>query len=164
MKKVICVVALACVVLVLGAKEQSCSSGDVCKCENTKKAETAILNVHDAMIAAAQKRDVETMFDYILDNDKGTIAQNGQLLSRQEAMEQIGQGMLGATEIKYDIKQRNIKMLSPKIGLMTASGTVTTTIETGESFTSQFANTSVYVLEKDGWKVIHGHHSMPVRN
>ena len=164
MKKTICILVLVGVVLVLGAKEQACSSGDVCKCAGTKNAEKAILQVHDAMVAAAEKQDVKTMFDYILENGKGTIAQNGQLLSRQDALDQIDQGMTRVTNIKYDFKQRNIKMLSPKIGLMTASGTVTTTIDTGESFVSEFANTSVFVLEKESWKVIHGHHSMPVRN
>ena len=165
MKNVIYAVAFVCMVLLIpGAKKPSCATGEVCSCSVTVEREKAILKVHDALIAAAEKRDVETMFGYILENDKGAIAQDGRLLSRKEAMEQIRQVFEGIVGIQYNFEQRNIKMLSPKIGLMTATGTTTVTVDTGESFTTPFANTSVFVFQEDGWKIIHGHHSIPNRN
>ena len=44
-----------------------------------------------------------------------------------------------------------MKNNKPTIALMTATGTTTSTIDTGESFTSEFANTSVFVLQDDGF-------------
>ena len=158
MKKMMCLIALAGAVLVMGCQQLPCCEKDTVQCE---AAEKAVLETHEALIAAAENRDSKTMFSYILENDKGAIVQDGQLMSRQEALEQIQRGFGRVTEIDYDFKQRNIKMLSPTIALMTATGTTTSTIDTGESFTSTFANTSVFVLQDDGWKIIHGHHSIP---
>lgn len=126
--------------------------------------EKAVMKVHDELIAAAENRDAETMFGYILENDKGAIIQDGQLMSRQEALQQIRQAFERVSAVKYDFKQRQVKVLSPEIALMTATGTTTTTIPTGETFSSTFANTSVFVLSQDGWKIIHGHHSIPNDN
>jgi ketosteroid isomerase-like protein len=158
MKKMMCLVALVGVVFVMGCQQVPCCEKDTLQCE---AAEKAILETHSALIAAAENRDIETMFSYILENDKGAIVQDGQLMSRQEALEQIRRGFERVTDINYDFKQRSIKMLSPKIALLTAIGTTTSTIDTGETFTSEFANTSVFVLQDDGWKIIHGHHSIP---
>ena len=160
MKKVICVIALSVFVLAMGCQQLPSYEDDRVQYD---AAEKVVLKTHDALIAAAENRDVKTMFSYILENDKGAIVQDGQLMSRQEALEQIQRGFGRVTKIDYDFKQRNIKMLSPTIALMTATGTTTSTIDTGESFTSEFANTSVFVLQDDGWKIIHGHHSIPNR-
>jgi ketosteroid isomerase-like protein len=158
MKKMMCFVAFAGAVFVTGCQQLGYQENDSVQCQ---AAEKAVLETHAALIAVAENRDVETMFSYILENDKGAIIQDGQLMSRQEALEQIRRGFGRVTQIDYDFKQRNIKMLSPTIALMTASGTTTSTIDTGESFTSTFANTSVFVRQDDGWKIIHGHHSIP---
>ena len=155
MKQDICAIVLAGVVCVMGCHQTS-------SFDNAAQAEVAILKTHNALIAAAEKRDAKTMFSYVLENDKAAIAQNGQLLSRQEAMEQTQQGFERVTDIKYTFKQRNITMLSPTTGLLTATGITTSTVETGRTFTSTFANTTVFVFRDDGWKIIHGHHSIPI--
>ena len=126
--------------------------------------EKAVLRAHDELIAAAEKRDAEAMFSYILDSEKCVIIQGGQMMSRQDALEQIRQAFERVSTIKYDFKQRRVHLLSPTIAIMTSTGTNTTTIPTGETFTAEFANSSVFVLGEGGWKIIHGHHSTPNDN
>jgi hypothetical protein len=150
--------ALAGLGLLMGSKQKSCCAKEK---ENYAAAEKAVLKTHSKIIKAAEKLDAETMFSYILDDDKGAIAQDGQLMTRTEALNQIKQTFTQVTGVKYNFQQRNIKMLSPMIALLTATGTTTSTIESGESFTSTFANTSVFVLQANEWKIIHGHHSIP---
>jgi hypothetical protein len=160
-------IALVGVVLVMGCKQGTCCGVDKKPSKSQyddTEAEKAVLMAHGELVAAAQKQDIETMFSYILENDKGAIIQNGQLLSRQESLQQVQQAFERLADIQYDFEQRNVKMLSPTIALMTATGTTTSTSQTGQSFTSPFANTSVFVLQEDGWKIIHGHHSIPNRN
>lgn len=160
-------IALVGVVLVMGCKQGTCCGVDKKPSKSQyddAKAEKAVLKAHEELVAAAQERDVETMFSYILENDKGAIIQDGQLMSRQESLQQVQQAFERLADIQYDFEQRNVKMLSPKIALMTATGTTTSTSQAGQSFTSPFANTSVFILREDGWKIIHGHHSIPNRN
>ena len=161
MKNVICTIFLAGAVLVMGCNQLPYHEKNASQCE---AAEKAILETHAALVAAAENRDVEGMFNYILENDKGAMAICGELMTRQEAMEQVQQGVERVADIKYDFKQRNVKMLSPTIGLMTAVGATTSTIDTGQTFVSEFANTSIFVLQDEDWKILHGHHSIPVRN
>lgn len=149
--------ALAGLALLMGSKQKSCCAKE----ERCVAAEKAVLETHSKIINAAEKLDAETMFSYILDDDKGAIAQDGRLMARTEALNQIKQAFTQVTSIKYNFQQQNIKMLSPKIALLTATGTTTSTIQSGESFTSTFANTSVFVLRANEWKIIHGHHSIP---
>lgn len=158
MKKVIYLITVLSVLVLMGAKKQSCCPTKATQCNSLEK---AILDTHNQLITAAEKLDAETMFSYILDNDKGAIARDGQLMTRSEAKNQIEQAFTQITGIKYEFQQRNIKLLSPEVALLTAAGTTTSTIKSGESFTSSFANTSVFVLKGDGWKIIHGHHSIP---
>lgn len=157
MKKVICLVTVLSIVVLMGAKQPCCATKEA-QCATAEK---AILATHDQIVTAAEKLDAETMFSYILENDKGAIIQDGRLFTRQQSMDSVKQSFAGTTNVKYNFQQRNVKMLSPTIALFTGTGNVTVTIESGESFTSEFANTSVFVLQNKEWKIIHGHHSIP---
>ncbi len=157
MKKVMCVIAVLSIVILMGAKEKPCCETKEAQCAAVEK---AILDVHDKIIAAAEKLDVDTMFSFVLDNDKGAIIQDGRLSTRQDALEQIRKAFAGTESLKYNFQQRNVKMLSPTIALLVTTGTTTSTMSS-QTFTSTFANTTIFVLGDDGWKVIHGHHSIP---
>ena len=157
MKKVICLIAVLSIVVLMGANEQPCCATKNAQCDAVEK---AILDVHDQLIAAAEKLDAETMFSYILENDKGAIIQDGRLMTRQESLDQVKRVFAGTDSLKYTFKQRNVKMLSPTIALMTATGTSTSEMSS-PSFTTTFANTTVFVLQDKEWKIIHGHHSIP---
>jgi uncharacterized protein (TIGR02246 family) len=160
-------IVLVGVVLVIGLRQGVCADIDANQpgmSQNNAVIEKAVLKVHDELIAAAEKRDAEAMFSYILESEKCVIIQDGQVMSRQDALEQIRQAFERVNTIKYDFKQRRVHLLSPTIAIMTSTGTTTTTIPTGETFTAEFANSSVFVLGEDGWKIIHGHHSIPNDN
>lgn len=160
-------ITLASVVLIAGLWQMVCAEAEKDQSSESLSSaavEKAVLKVHDELIAAAENRDAETMFSYILDNDKGAIIQDGQMMSRQEALQQIRQAFERVSAIKYDFTKRQVNVLSSEIALMTAAGTTKTTIPTGETFTAAFANSSVFVLGEGGWKIIHGHHSTPNDN
>jgi len=123
--------------------------------------EKAILETHDKIIAAAEKQDADALFGYILDNEKTVIIQDGRLFTRQQALDMIKESYTGTAKIEYSFEQRLVNVLSPTTAILTAAGNVTVTLESGESFSTQFANTSVFTLQEDGWKIIHGHHSIP---
>lgn len=149
-------------ILLLGADKPACSSSEKPQCSKQCDAiKKAILATHDKIIAAAEKQDAEQMFSYILENDKGAIIQDGRLFSRQEALNMVKDGYVGTASIDYTFTHRLIKVLSPTTAILTTAGQVIVSRESGRSFTSVFANTSVFVLKDDGWKIIHGHHSTP---
>lgn len=150
------------VALLLGADKPACCSSEKPQCPKQCDAiGKAILQIHDKIIAAAEKRDADEMFSYISENDEGAIIQDGQLLTRQQALETTKKGFAGMTNVHYNFRQRNVKILSPTIAILTGIGDVTVTFESGQSVTSEFANSSVFVLQDGGWKIIHGHHSIP---
>nr|MBC8378003.1 nuclear transport factor 2 family protein [Planctomycetota bacterium] len=151
-KAILCTITLVGLALLTGAKEHPCCATEKAQYD---AAEKAILDVHNQVIAAAEKLDAETMFSYILSNDKGAIIQDGQLLTRQESLNQVKMAFAGTESLKYNFKQQNIKMLSPTIALLTATGTVTSTMSS-QTFTSSFANTTVFILQDNEWKIIHG--------
>ena len=158
-KSSICIFAFLGLALLMGSNE---STRDSVTAEQAVAIEKAILQTHDKIIAAAEKRDADEMFSYIAENDKGCIIQDGRLImTRQEALDSVKQSFAGTTNVHYDFRQRNVKVLSPTIAILTAVGNVTVTFESGQSFTSEFANTSVFVLQDNAWKIIHGHHSVP---
>ena len=158
MKKVLCVLAGVGFLALLGME----AAGPAGMSEEQKAAiEKAVLATHDKIIEAAQARDADKMFGFILEDDKCAIVQDGRLMNRQEALERTRQGFSGAQSIRYDFRKRYVIVLSPQNAVLVGAGTVTVVAASGESITSEFANTTVFVLTEKDWKVICGHHSIP---
>jgi ketosteroid isomerase-like protein len=134
-------------------------------CDSTRQAvEKAVLETHSRMTAAAQDRDAEKMFAFILDAGPGTIIQNGAYLnSRQDALEAVKKGMEGVTKVERSFKQTRVTVLASDIALLTGNGTTTITLMDGRVISSPIALTELFVLKDGEWKLLHGHHSVPNR-
>lgn len=162
MKKVLCVMAAGIGLLVLLGMEAARPAG--MNDEQKAVIEKAVLATHDKIVEASQARDADKMFSFILDHDKGVIIQDGRLMNRQEALDRTRQGYSGAQSLRYNFQKRYVNVLSPDIAVLMGAGTITYVAVSGETVTSDFANTTVFVLKDNAWKIMHGHHSIPNPN
>jgi hypothetical protein len=124
--------------------------------------EKSILEISDTMTKAGEARDIDRLFTFMLENDKGSIVQNGRiLLTRSEALQVTRQNMSSIRSIQYRWKQRHVTIVSPTVALLIAEGESSVTTEQGQNFTAPFAQTIVFVLGDGQWKVLHAHQSSP---
>jgi hypothetical protein len=124
--------------------------------------EISVLAISDKMTEAGEARDVERLFSFMLDTEKGSVIQNGRiLLTRPEARNQVKATMGGIRSIRYIWKQRHVTVVSPTVALLVAEGESAVTTEQGQQFTAPFAQTVVFVLTDGSWKALHAHHSAP---
>jgi uncharacterized protein (TIGR02246 family) len=129
---------------------------------DTKSVEEAVLAVSAEMTRAGEAVDADRLFRYMLETDKGSVIQNGVLLAtRQEALERVRGNLRGIQRIQYRWQRQYVTVLSPEIALLTAEGESVATTTAGDTFTTPFAQTVVFVLRDGGWKVIHAHQSSP---
>ncbi len=159
------ILVLACVSVVWAVQSEGLLS------ENDKNAvplvqqqaiEKAVLKTHIEMTHADNNLDVEKFFSYILNFDKGLIIQDGRLFkTRQEAYEAVKKGFEGISQLKRTYEQTYVTVISPETALLIAQGTSTVTLSDGQTFSSPFAVSLVYVLRDGQWKVLHGHYSVP---
>jgi len=153
-------VAVAAALLVLtfvtssqGQSNQNPASPDV---------EKAVLARLTEVQSAAQALDPDLVFSFVLENDKGSLVQNGKLfLTRKEALESTKQGFQGLRKVDYRLDQQHVALLSPTVALATGEGSSSATTEDGRTFTTRFAQSVVLVLTNGEWKVFHAHRSFP---
>ncbi|MHC4623285.1 MAG: nuclear transport factor 2 family protein [Planctomycetota bacterium] len=126
--------------------------------------EKAVLQKHADFIGFAEQRDVNKMFSIIPNDNRASIIQDGRLLTRQEALETVGNGFKRTKELKYEFDQQHVTVLSHDIAFLTGRGRSITTTNTGETSTLNFATTVIFVLEQNEWKMLHGHLSIPFIN
>jgi uncharacterized protein (TIGR02246 family) len=128
----------------------------------TKSIEDAVLAVSAEMTRAGEAVDADRLFGYMLENDKGSVVQNGLLLAtRQEALERVRTNLRGIARIQYRWTRQYVTPLSPEIALLVAEGESTVTTDAGATFNTPFAQTVVFVLRDGRWKAIHAHQSSP---
>ena len=133
-------------------------------CADTKSVEDAVLAVSAEMTKAGEAVDVDRLFSYMLETDKGSVIQNGVVMAtRQEALEQVRSNLRGISRIQYHWKRQYVTVLSPEVAVLAAEGESTATTTAGETFTAPFAQTVVFVLRGGTWKAIHAHQSSPRR-
>jgi ketosteroid isomerase-like protein len=126
--------------------------------------ERAVLEASAGATRAAQTRDMDALFGYMLDTDKGSVVQNGTILrTRQDAREQVSRGMQGIASIEYRWRNQYVTVLSPTTALLVGDGETTATTTDGSTFTAPFAQTNVFVLTDGQWKILHAHRSSPPR-
>ena len=124
--------------------------------------EKAVLAVSAEMTRAGEAVDADRLFSYILENDKGSVIQNGVVLAtRQEALERVRSNLSGISKIQYHWKRQYVTVLSPDVALLAAEGDSVVTTTAGDTFTAPFAQTVVFVLRPGGWRAIHAHQSVP---
>jgi len=150
---------LVFVVLLLAARgsfAQSSSRAD------TSAIEAAVLAVHAEMTRAGEAGDADRLFSYMLDTDKGSVVQNGVMLTtRKEALEQVRANLGRISKIQYRWTRELVTVLSPESAVLVAEGESTATTASGDTFTAPFVQTVVFVLRGGAWKAIHAHQSSP---
>ena len=129
---------------------------------DAKSIEDAVLAASAEMTRAGEAVDADRLFSYVLDNEKGCIVQNGVILAtRQEALERVRNNLRGISRLQYQWKRQYVTVLSPEVALLVAEGDSVATTTTGETFTTPFVQTVVFVLKAGAWKAIHAHQSSP---
>jgi len=127
-----------------------------------KSVEDAVLAVHAEMTRAGEAVDADRLFSFMLENDKGSVIQNGVVLAtRQEALERVRGNLRGIKSIQYRWQRQDVTVLSPGVALLVAEGESVVTTASGNTFTAPFAQTVVFVLRDGDWKAIHAHQSSP---
>lgn len=113
---------------------------------------------------AAEALDPDKVFSFVLENNQGALAQNGELfLTRAEALESTRQGFQSVQKVSYHFDQQHVTALSPTVALATAAGSTSATLNDGRTFNTRFAQSVVLVLTNGQWKVLHAHRSFPAQ-
>ena len=126
--------------------------------------ESAIFDVQAKMKQAAEGRDVEALYKYVLEMDKGVIIEDGRIRwTRQEALNSTRQGLQGLKDLSYAYTQKYVTVISPTVALWVGEGTSSAALEDGRQISVPFAETIVFVQKDGQWKVFHAHRSVPNR-
>jgi ketosteroid isomerase-like protein len=126
--------------------------------------ESAILDVHAKMKQAAEQRDVDALYKYVLEMDKGVIIEDGRIRwTRQEALNSTKQGLQGLKDLSYVYTQKFVTVISPTLALWVGEGTSSATLQDGRQISVPFAETIVFIQKDGQWKVLHAHRSVPNR-
>jgi uncharacterized protein (TIGR02246 family) len=129
---------------------------------DAKAVEEAVLAVNAEMTRAAEAVDADRLFGHMLETDKGSVIQNGEILAtRLEALERVRSNLRGIARIRYQWKRQYVTVLSPDVALLAAEGDSVVDTAAGETFTAPFAQTVVFVRRAGAWKAIHAHQSSP---
>ena len=128
-----------------------------------KEIEKKIKDTYAEITKAAEGVDAEKLFSYILDNDKGSLIQRGRIiLTRKEALDSYKKNSEGIEKIKYNIYPQYVTVISPETAILVAEGSYEATTTEGATFAGSFAQTVVFVLKDNQWKVLHSHTSSPI--
>lgn len=156
-------IGFCCAVIILGLV--AVGSGQSSKPNNVSNPEKAVLTRLSEIQAAAEALNPDKVFSFVLENDRGALAQNGKLfLTRSEALEATKQGFEKLQSVRYQFDQQHVTMLSPTIALAVGEGSSSATTEAGQTFTAHFAQSVVLVLTNGEWQVLHAHRSFPRQN
>src|ERR1035437_2935058 len=85
--------------------------------------EKAVLEVNAQMTRAAEDRDIDRLFSFMLATDRGAIIQSGNLfLTREEALATVKRNFQGVAAIKYRWKRQLVTVISPTTALLVCDG------------------------------------------
>jgi hypothetical protein len=124
--------------------------------------EKAVLEVNAQMTRAAEDRDIDRLFSFMLANDRGSIIQSGNLfLTREEALATVKRSFLAVAAIKYRWKRQLVTVISPTTALLVCDGEseIRTAQDPPSTFVTPFAQTVLFVLTDGKWKALHAHNS-----
>lgn len=161
MKKGLILIAIIGVILLAGMKQLEKPGLTE---EQIAAIQEAVIKKHSEIVKYAENLEVDKFYESIIDSGKGTIIQDGRILSREESLDMTKKGFEGIEKLKYEFGQKSVKVLSSEIAIFTGQGETIVTIDTGETFDTDFAVTSVFVLKDGEWKIVHGHHSTAKAN
>jgi hypothetical protein len=124
--------------------------------------EKAVLEVNAQMTRAAEDRDIDRLFSFMLPNERGSIIQSGNLFpTREAAHATVKRNFQGVAEIKYRWKRQLVTVISPTTALLVCDGEseIRTTQDPPATFVTAFAQTVLFVLTDGKWKALHAHQS-----
>lgn len=132
----------------------------------TPEAEKAVLARLNEIQIAAQAFDADKVFSSVMENNAGSIAQNGKVfLTRAEALDSTKRGFESlqnaGARIEYRFDQQHVTFLSSNIALAIGGGTTMVTLGDGRAIETPFAQTVVLELTNGDWKIFHAHRSSP---
>ena len=155
------------VVLLLAAAAASCrraAVGDVLSSADRAAVEQAVLACHDQTLAAADALDLDRLFGFIAETNRGSMIANGVLsLTREDTIQNTRPGLQRLKALKYETKDRHVTVLSRTAALLITTGTTHFTTAEGRELTAPYAQTIVFVLRDGRWQVLHLHSSAPVQ-
>jgi hypothetical protein len=158
-RKIKCVTFASAFVIIAAV---AVSQGQANKNSTSADVQKAVLDRLAEIQSAAQSLDPDKVFSFVLENDKGALAQNGKLfLTRKEALESTKQGFQGLQSVSYRFDEQHVTFLSPTVVLATGEGSSTATLDDGRTLSTRFAQSVVFVLTNGEWKVFHSHRSFP---
>jgi ketosteroid isomerase-like protein len=124
--------------------------------------EQAVLKTNAEMVQAAESGDLDKLFGFVLENDRGAVVQDGKILvTRRQVIESTRQGMAGFKKIDYIFEQELVTVLSPSLALLVADGVTDATTRDGRIFSVRFAQSVLFQLQNGKWQVLHAHRSFP---
>jgi len=124
--------------------------------------EKAILEVNAQMTHAAEDRDIDRLFSFMLPNERGSIIESGKLYqAREEAHATVKRNFQGVADIKYRWKRQLVTVISPTTALLVCDGEaeIRTAQDPPSTFITPFAQTVLFVLTDGKWKALHAHQS-----
>jgi len=130
----------------------------------TAAVERAILEVNAQMTRAAEARDLDKMFSFILPNERGSIAQSGVLfLTREAALDTMKRNSAPVEKVQYRPKHQMVTVISADCAVLAADGEAEASFADGTSVVAPYAQTVVFVRKDGEWKVLHAHYSSTPR-
>ena len=128
--------------------------------------EKAVLEVNAQMTRAAEDRDIDRLFSFMLANDRGSIIQSGNLfVTREEALATVKRNFQGVAAIKYRWTRQLVTVISPTTALLVCDGEseVRTAQDPPATFVTPFAQSVLFVLTDGKWRALHAHNSAAPR-
>ncbi|MGN6370145.1 MAG: nuclear transport factor 2 family protein [Phycisphaerae bacterium] len=124
--------------------------------------EQSINQLHAELRAAAERLDADALYSHVVDSNAGPIIEDGRLYpTRQEALASTRQGFARLASVSYTYDHKYVTQLSPTTVLWVADGSSSATLPDGRQITAPFAETIVFTLQDNQWKVLHAHRSTP---
>jgi hypothetical protein len=114
------------------------------------------------MTRAAEERDIDRLFSFMLHNERGSIIESGKLYpAREEAHATVKRNFQGVADIKYRWRRQMVTVISTTTALLVCDGEaeIRTTQDPPATFVSPFAQTVLFVLTDGKWKALHAHQS-----
>jgi SnoaL-like domain len=124
--------------------------------------EKAVLEVNAQMTRAAEDRDIDRLFSFMLPNERGSIIQSGKLFpARDEAHATVKRNFQGVADIRYRWKRQLVTVISPTTALLVCDGDaeIRTAQDPPSTFVTPFAQSVLFVLADGKWKALHAHQS-----
>jgi len=127
-----------------------------------REVERAVLETNRRMIEAADALDFDAFFDFFTSGDGVTIVQDGEAFrSLDAARAAVEAAYVGIRRVERRYENPNVTVLTSEAALLVSEGPVTVTLMDDRRISRRFAVSLLFVRRIDGWKVLHGHYSMP---